>query len=374
MRPAPFAAINLLLAATALGVPPLPSSVPSVPKRAAPDREALLKQSRAAEQFGRLLEANALPALPPGPVLKVLTLAVNDAGDLAATIAPTGAGPSSIAVTGWPGITTVSNEGGRSGGRLAHARFDQPGAVVESTEVLSTPFSLQIVREVETLEGVRSVTLLQAPAMADNPEAVISLRVSDTADPADGRTEPMTARSYVELRRKYPDKSRDLLRPIFADLGAAPLLDPDAKSSWQVFAPGAADDPAVQKKLAAVLAELDADDFKTRTLARQKLADLGQPAAVALMRRDKPLASAEQRAAVEAFLATYRPLPPAEVQRLRGDRTFLLEVFAGEDRTLSALALGQLRKITGKQLPFDEALEGEARAKAVARVRAEVGL
>lgn len=373
MRPAPFAAISLLLAATALGVPPLPPSVPSVPAKARPDHETLLKQSRAAEQFGRLLEANALPALPPGPVTKVLALAVNDAGDLAATIAPTGVGPSSIAVKGWPGITTVSNQGGRFGGRLAHARFDRPGAVVESTEVLGTPFSLQIVREVETLDGVRSVTLLQAPAMADDPGAVISLRVSDTADPADGRAEPLTARSFVELRRKYPDKTRDLLRPIFTDLGAARLLDPDAKSAWQVLAPGAADDPAVQKKLAAVLAELDADDFKTRTLARRKLADLGQPAAVALMRRDKPPASAEQRAAVEAFLATYRPLPAAEAQRLRGDRTFLREVFAGEDRTLSGLALGRLRKITGKELPFDEALEGEARAKAVARVRAEVG-
>ena len=243
--------------------------------------------------------------------------------------------------------------------------------MVEQTEVLATPFSLQIVREVETLDGVRSATLLQSPAMADNPEAVISLRVTDTTGGEPERPEPLTARSFAELRRKYPRQVRDALRPIFSDLGAAALLDPDAREAWQVLAPLAPADAAVEKTLAAVLSRLDADSFAGRQKARRDLADLGQPAAVALMRRTEPFASAEQRAAVEAFLAGYRPLTADELKRRRQDVAFLLDVLGSEDRAVSHLALQQLRTLTGKPLPLNESLDGEAREQALAAVRSQ---
>ncbi len=343
--------------------------------------EQQLEQQRAAERSRVLMEADALPALPPQGVRAVLTLGVNDGGDLTATLGEHGAGEASVKLTDWPGVTTVSGNAAAAAGdpatqgRLAHMRFDRPGEVVEQTEVLATAFSLQIVRDAETLDGVRSVSLLQAPQMADNPDAVITLRVTDSSAagaPGRGQAEALTARSFVELRRKYPNEVQRYLRPLFADLGAAILLDPDPKSAWQVLGPLAADDPAADRKVSAVLAALDADDFAARTRARRTLADLGQPAAVALSKWKAPFASAEQRAAVDAFLAAYRPLPPAQVERLRGDKKFLFDVFAGEDQTLSALALIQLRKATGEALPFDESLDGPARAKAIADLRDRV--
>ena len=327
-------------------------------------------------------ELDLEPRLPAGPVASVLAVRA-DGDDLAFDLdtAPVRAmgGQASAAFTDWPGFAKVQSFGNVAGdfGQLLHRRFDLPDASVEQTHVIVNPVQAQVAREREGADSSTSVLFMQS-ALGDDPETVASLRVQvlDDATGASRVDLDLKAPSFAAMRRDHPDEVRRWLGPVFADLGASAVLGAGGREAWQVLAADAPADAAVGRRVDAVLAGLDADDFAGREAARAELSELGEPAAVELMRRERAgtaeYASAEQRGAVKAFLAEYRPLPADRADALRDDPTFLLDAMLAEDAALRGIAADRLRAVTGTPFEFDPSAEGDALRASVDRARAVV--
>ena len=244
--------------------------------------------------------------------------------------------------------------------------------------MIVNPVQSQVAVEEERAGGSRSVLLMQS-ALGDDPEAVVTLRVQEIDEASGAATTDLTlaAPSFAALRRDHPAEVRRWLAPTFADLGASAALGAGGTEAWQVLAADAPPDPAAERAVDAALAGLDADAFADREAARAALDALGQPAAVVLMRREREgradYASAEQRGAVRAFLAEYRPLPSDRADALRDDPAFLLDAMLADDPALRRLAADRLRAVSGRAFEFDAGAEGDALQHSVARVRSAVG-
>ncbi|HWP39880.1 MAG TPA: hypothetical protein VNL70_03060, partial [Tepidisphaeraceae bacterium] len=87
---------------------------------------------------------------------------------------------------------------------------------------------------------------------------------------------------------------------------------------------------------------------------------------------DRTSLSEQQASMVETFLAEYAPLPVDQVAKLRSDISFLLDVLFLEDESLRALALEQIRRVTGKPIALQAGQDPDSRAIAIARLRQQL--
>jgi hypothetical protein len=142
--------------------------------------------------------------------------------------------------------------------------------------------------------------------------------------------------------------------------------------AWQVLAGNDRPDPQLTERVKAILAKLDADDFRVRENALEELKKLGQPAASVLSKMDRSKLSLQQSSGVESFLSESAPLAPSESAHLADDRDFLLDVLYNDDPALVKLAIERLSKAAGRSIAFNVKADPAARAEAIAKLREEV--
>lgn len=228
----------------------------------------------------------------------------------------------------------------------------------------------------KTSEGggeFRNVDFIQSDEFLEEGDDRVRLYVQEHRNDEPIADLKLTAANVTELRRKYPAETMRYLEPIFRDFGqSAVLFQVNTRAAWQVLG-GDFEPPAdVAKQVDALLVRLDADDAKTRAAALKELEQLGQPAALVLLQRDRKGLSEEQQSRVETFLAPYKPLPDEEAARMRGDAEFLLTALSADEPELTARALERLKAVAKQPIAFDVNAAGNARADAIAKLRAQL--
>ncbi|MBC8109038.1 MAG: hypothetical protein H7Z14_20800 [Anaerolineae bacterium] len=246
-------------------------------------------------------------------------------------------------------ITTVS----LTAGKLAVARDKQEGDVTSSVQLLQDP-----------------------PSLDPNPESpTIVLYI--TRHDESGKTQDVSikhsATSFDDLCIKYADDVNQYLRPIVRDFKQeAAAFAPDPRVAWQVLAGDYTIEPATLEKVNRLVTKLDADSYEDRQTALAALREIGQPAAIILMRAERAAMSPEKQSGVDTFLAPFIQLTSDEVKSMQDSTTFLLDALTIDDVELRKLAWERLKSITGTNVEFDPRGEDSQRAAALNQLRASL--
>ena len=203
---------------------------------------------------------------------------------------------------------------------------------------------------------------------SDDPDSAARLNaqlIDSVTDDVIGQYN-LAAPNFRELRRRYPRETEEFIVPILRDLQLQKVLAPDARVTSQVLQTEFKPTQEFSKKIDAVLAKFDSDDFQTREQAAKDLAALGQPAALALAHADRKSWSIDRQSGVDAFLSQYKSMPADDAAKLRHDPIFLLDCLYSEDAPIREKAAALLQTITGMSLNSDDT--GTARDESIDHV------
>lgn len=245
-------------------------------------------------------------------------------------------------------ITTIS----LTAGRLSIARDRQQGDVTTSVQLLQEP-----------------------PAEEPNPESptiVLYISRHDENGNAQDLSIKRSATSFDDLCIRYADDINQYLRPIFRDLKQESLFAPEPAVAWQVLGSEYTIDPATLEKVNKLVTKLDAESYEDRQAALAGLREIGQPAAIILMRAQRTAMSPEKQSGVDTFLAPFIQLSSDEVKTMRDSTTFLLDALTIDDVELRKLAWERLKTLTGTNVQFDPSGDESQRAPALDQLRASL--
>jgi hypothetical protein len=271
-----------------------------------------------------------------------------------------------VKLTDMPGIATLQI------GVSVKTRFDprqfmqfnycdpsEPGTILVRTQVDCNPEFVHVSQERELPTDLPwSVQFVQADQAG--PQAVtLYLQIPSAAQQSLLSTRKLTAGSLAELTREHPAEINAYLRPIFRLLKSEPtVFRVDEKAAFQVLADLSRDDPATIAAADRAVADLGADSYPDREAAMARLAALGEPAALYLMRARPHDLRPEQAMRLDLFLAPYRPLDDLLVRRMKSQADFLLDCLYCDDPAIQRLALEQLSRVTGRTIPMPSDLTG----------------
>lgn len=289
-------------------------------------------------------------------------------------------GPANLSIKAeLPGFGPVAfNMAGRRDGKTALTNFslnansyDEPNAVVVTTIVSVSggafSFNVRVQTTAASIGVTTSLQVREARAIAPGMPRV-TFRSSQPGQPT-ATTQADNINLLFANNRTMLDRQ---LRPALRRVGAEAILAPDATTAWQVFIDGWTPDPALQQRVTALLPALNDDDFTIRERAAADLEKLGRDGALAAFKLDRKPLTPQQNALIDRLLTPYFVLAHEDVRTLREDRGFLTDCLLVSDPVVVQQALGRLRKLTGKPLPFDPALTGAERDDAIERIRAAV--
>ena len=156
-------------------------------------------------------------------------------------------------------------------------------------------------------------------------------------------------------------------------LGPQPhLFVVDDSVACSVFPEAFATDDARRGEILAIVKELNADEFPKRQEASARLEQMGVTAAAVLATLDRASMPPEQAARVDAIISRIKPPYDADVKVLRNDPGFLLDCLLSGDVAVQKIALSQLGKVTGQEIPYITGQDEAARFKAVYELRARL--
>lgn len=255
---------------------------------------------------------------------------------------------------------------------LLHRDLDVPDT--RYTTVSSAGGRLTIAREEESDSQYCTVQLIQDPQVPDPDPTEPPLRffVSRENHATNQRDVDLklNAKNFTELCLQHPREVEEFLRPILRDLKQeSGVFAPETKAAWQVLAADAKVDPQVAAKVELALAKLDAQSFQEREGALSALQELGEPAALVLMRADRSKLSPDKQSGIDSFLAPYLPLSADDARRLGQDKTFLLNALSADDVELRTLAWARLQKVAKPLASYDPSANDAKRAAQVAALR-----
>jgi hypothetical protein len=242
------------------------------------------------------------------------------------------------------------------------------------TTISSAAGRLTIAREEESDTEYCTAQLIQDPQVPDPDPTDSPLRffISRENHLTNQREVDLklNAKNFTELCLKHPREVEQFLRPILRDLKQeAGIFAPETKAAWQVLAADATVDRQVAMKVEQALAKLDAQSFQEREGALSALQELGEPAALVLMRADRSKLSPDKQSGVDSFLAPYLPLSADDAKRLGQDKTFLLNALSADDVELRKLAWARLQKIARPPMSYDPTADDTKRAAQLAALR-----
>ena len=252
--------------------------------------------------------------------------------------------------------------------------FSPPGAMMIQTTVSGGAGPTQVVREYESDRVSGATELLQDPPTVeaqDDAQEPVRLKLerhSDPPEPADF-LKKYSARTFAELRRRYPSEVSQYLGSIFRDLHQDANLSLDTAGAWQVVGARFTPDSAAVAEVKSLLPQLGADAFAQRRSAMQSLRAMGEPAALVLMKMDRAGWNTEQWNAVDTFLAAFEPFDTHMIAKLAQDPGYLLSMQYSNDESLRTLAAARLVELLGHPLELDPRSADEARLPIVEQIR-----
>lgn len=180
------------------------------------------------------------------------------------------------------------------------------------------------------------------------------------------------AATFADLRLRNGRDVERFLRPLFSATGQEAVFAPDPVAAFQVFAGRWTADPASRARVEALVPALASGDFRDRERATRQLRELGRPAVEALLKLDRSTLSAEQCLRAESVMRPFLSLPPAQAERLRQDRSFLLDCLSGDDPTVRAAAWDRLKELAPAETAataYNPDADPAARSAAAAELR-----
>jgi len=287
-----------------------------------------------------------------------------------------------LLVRGTPGMLKVRLLGEAPPAELNEPRSFQftqndltgPGSMNVVTDVSWAAGRLSVARGIEDERRLSNVQLLQAPpsTQLDPSEPAVKLYIT-RHNSEDGKPEldlKLQATTFTQLCLDHPREVDEYLRPIIRDFKQeAAVFAPDPKAAWQAFAEDAAPDAATIERVNAVAKKLDAEDFRDREAALNALQEIGQPAALVLMKADRKSMSPEKQSSVDTFLAPYLPLAADEARRVHDDPIFLLDCLSLDDVTLREVAWKRLVAVAHPKVQYDPRADDATRARAATELR-----
>jgi hypothetical protein len=356
-------------------VAPLPEPVLT------PEMEMQLERQRAEQ------EVAGLPRVEVADIEEVIRFWIeNDMLAMQTTLSPL-QGQVRVITPALPGIVRVhvldlQPPTDTSAGRnftLIHNDLTQPGAMHVITHTYATAGRLNLARDAESDAMRSTVELIQDPpgTPLDPDVQPVRLNVRIYSNPDGGEPDVnlrLSAATFSELRQRYPAELEKYLRPILRDFQQDhKIFAVDERLAWQVLGEAEPIDSEVEARVMRVLEQFEADDFRQREAALDRLRQLGQPAALVLSRSDRSHLTPDQTAGVDTFLAEYLPLDPADAERLRQSPAFLLDSLASEDESLRRLAARRLRQLSEDPVDFDPAASPDTRAAQLQELRRRFG-
>ncbi|HEX8911680.1 MAG TPA: hypothetical protein VF796_04925, partial [Humisphaera sp.] len=222
-----------------------------------------------------------------------------------------------------------------------------PETLVTYTVQASAAY-LRLERRVESDRGYATVMLRQDTARSpDGQEVAAPVNLYVTRAGAAAGPRSISAASFAALCQDHPAEVEADLRPLLSRLGQEHLFAPDPRVAWQVLNAYWPTDPVAARAVGAVLPRLLEPDFATREAAVRDLIALGRPGAAAMLRLDRRALTPEQSVLVGRALAGYHRLPEARAERLRSDRTFLVDCLLSDDADVRRAGLAQLKVVVG---------------------------
>ena len=176
-----------------------------------------------------------------------------------------------------------------------------------------------------------------------------------------------TAADPLELWNDHQREMRIYLLPLLARLSKANPLRPRAGDVYRAF-PTIPADPAAVARVQALLPDLEAPSPQDREAASKRIAALGDPGVLALLRTDRSALAPEQGARVDALIAANSTLrEPASWVR---DIYFLTDCLAyADDPAVRVAALNAVRVVAGDEVLFDPSADESLRESAALEIR-----
>ncbi len=176
------------------------------------------------------------------------------------------------------------------------------------------------------------------------------------------------AETLQQLQKEHPEPVRKYLAPVLRIIAGSSLLKPGPADVYRMFGSIPAD-PDAAKALDELMPLLDGATFTVREEAARRLAAMGTPGVLAVVRRSRDDLSVEARNRIDAFLAGQASLDLDTLDSARRDPYLLMDCLDDEDVSVRAAAKAALEDLAGKPIEFDVHLEGAARAEAIEKIR-----
>ena len=268
-------------------------------------------------------------------------------------------GPQSgrIPLTDLPGIARIDCPGGVRRNNMLYPTFEyydltQPDFICRHLQVFSNETSLRLFQDAEGIHGfLQTISLFEVIGETDSPPVTLRVQIMHDFQPQINHV--YSAATLDALRHDHPDEFDQYLRPMFRTLHQEQaVFFMDDRIAWQVLAEEWHPTPDLQKRLMAIVAQLDSTDFAQRQQAQKALHALGQPAALFLHNSDRRSWTPEQIARTDGFLAEYFILSGAKAKKLGSDVNFLLDCLANDNPDIQAAALSRLNSVLGTKIEY----------------------
>jgi hypothetical protein len=351
------------------------------PATQASDSERL-RAAKAAEMLRVAREISAMKDLGTMNVADVARVRVVDGRILATTSVDVGDQEGRLSLRGLPGIVELGAMGARVPGPLVgsagfsffYQDTSRPDDVLISMQVLSAALITQFNYTDDGLDGALTVSLIEQTVPGRAP---ILLRVDETSSewnvtpaPAPRVSTNLTAETFEQLRQEHRHEVDDYVRPMFRLLGQErAVFAVDRGLAWEALIDEYVVDPAMVKKIEAILPRLGAEDFSSRDAASDELAAMGVDGVITLQKMPMGKLSPEQQNRIDAFL---RPYKINDVKALLVDRNFMVDCLYCDDARLRKTVMEHLSALTGKTVAWKDVDGDAARDAEIAALRDDV--
>lgn len=270
-----------------------------------------------------------------------------------------------------PGVTSLYANKAARGGHCQISNVYPIAAGFTVTNISGSSGNVHISVAENTTLGNANWQLSQNPSVVGgSPGINFSVFRNDRKGTASAQKQYYGS-DLEDLRRRNP-AAEDELRSLLSRVGQEHLLAADAQTAWQVFAGDVEPTPQVVQQVAALVKQLDADDFRARDDAVAKLRALGAPGMLAMMRTERRALSLEQQLRLDSALEPYKLLAEPAAKARRDDTMFLMDCLMCEDAQIRALALARLKQLAGRELKFNVDAPMAERVQALGAIRTEL--
>ena len=247
------------------------------------------------------------------------------------------------------------------------------GEGIIHTAISSVGGDMKLWRDATLPDGNTAVVQLVQPGTPDLEPGVIRLYIQEMIGDQDTGKANFQAADFSTLIRQHPAPTDQYLRPIFQTLtGQEQLFDVQPALAAEVFAARLRPDAKLQRTVAALVSQLDADRPQDRNAAQAALEKLGQHAMVALRDIDTAKLSLEQQTRIRTILVPHTHPAGVDPAKLRANLHFLLDSLNCPDALARHAALEELRYQTHQSIVLDVDAPEDLRRANVRQLRRQL--